>query len=134
VIAPWREWDLTSRTKLLEFAEANQIPIAKDKRGEAPFGGRQPAAHLVRRQGAGKPGRGSPDYVYQRTVAVEDAPDTPTYGRNHLRAGDAVAINGERLSPATMLTRLNELGGKHGVGRAGSGGKPLCRHEVARRL
>lgn len=118
VIAPWREWELSSRTKLLEFAEQNQIPIAKDKRGEAPF---SVDANLLHTSSEGKvledPAIVAPDYVYQRTVAPEDAPDTPEIIDIGFERGDAVSINGENLSPATILTRLNELGGKHGVGR-----------------
>ncbi len=118
VIAPWREWDLSSRTKLLEFAEKNQIPIAKDKRGEAPF---SVDANLLHTSSEGKvlenPADEAPAYVYQRTVAPEDAPDTPEMVEIAFEKGDAVAINGEAMSPATILTRLNELGGKHGVGR-----------------
>ncbi|SDI79519.1 argininosuccinate synthase [Aliiruegeria lutimaris] len=118
VIAPWREWDLGSRTKLLEFAEAHQIPIAKDKRGEAPF---SVDANLLHTSSEGKvledPAEEAPDYVYQRTVHPEDAPDTPEYIEIEFERGDAVAINGERMSPATILTELNEYGRKHGVGR-----------------
>ena len=118
VIAPWREWSLTSRTTLLAFAEANQIPIAKDKRGEAPF---SVDANLLHTSSEGKvledPGQEPPDYVFQRTVAPEAAPDTPEMVEISFARGDAVAINGQALSPATILTRLNELGGKHGVGR-----------------
>jgi len=118
VIAPWREWELTSRTWLLEFAEAHQIPIAKDKRGEAPF---SVDANLLHTSSEGKvledPAEDAPDYVYQRTVHPEDAPDTPEYVEIGFERGDAVSINGERLSPATILTRLNELGGRHGIGR-----------------
>ncbi|MCC6007600.1 MAG: argininosuccinate synthase [Rhodobacteraceae bacterium] len=118
VIAPWREWNLTSRTKLLEFAEAHQIPIARDKRGEAPF---SVDANLLHTSSEGKvledPAEEAPDYVYQRTVDPEAAPDTPEYLEVSFERGDAVAINGEALSPATLLTRLNEIGGRHGVGR-----------------
>ena len=118
VIAPWREWDLSSRTKLLEFAEQHQIPVAKDKRGEAPF---SVDANLLHTSSEGKvledPAEEAPDYVYQRTVAPEDAPDTPEMVEITFARGDAVAINGEAMSPATILTKLNELGGKHGVGR-----------------
>ncbi len=118
VIAPWRLWDLTSRTKLLEFAEQHQIPIAKDKRGEAPF---SVDANLLHTSSEGKvlenPAEEAPAYVYQRTVAPEDAPDTPTYVEIGFEKGDAVSIDGERMSPATLLTRLNELGGANGVGR-----------------
>ncbi|KFI30526.1 argininosuccinate synthase [Haematobacter massiliensis] len=118
VIAPWREWSLTSRTKLLEFAEANQIPIAKNKRGEAPF---SVDANLLHTSSEGRvlenPGEEAPGYVYQRTVDPEDAPNEAEYVEITFEKGDAVALNGERLSPATILTRLNEVGGKHGVGR-----------------
>ena len=118
VIAPWREWDLSSRTRLLAFAEENQIPIAKDKRGEAPF---SVDANLLHTSSEGKvledPGLEAPDYVYQRTVSPEDAPDTPQMVEITFERGDAVAIDGEALSPAALLTKLNELGGKHGVGR-----------------
>ncbi len=118
VIAPWREWDLTSRTRLLEFAEAHQIPIAKDKRGEAPF---SVDANLLHTSSEGKvledPAEEAPDYVYQRTLAPEAAPDTPLYLEITFEKGDATHIDGEALSPANLLTRLNELGGAHGIGR-----------------
>ncbi|WP_225027911.1 argininosuccinate synthase [Xinfangfangia pollutisoli] len=117
VIAPWREWDLTSRTKLIEFAEQNQIPIAKNKRGEAPF---SVDANLLHTSSEGtvleNPAEEAPDYVASRIVAVEDAPNTPEFIEVSFEKGDAVAINGEAMSPATILTRLNELGGKHGIG------------------
>jgi len=118
VIAPWREWDLTSRTRLLEFAEANQIPVAKDKRGEAPF---SVDANLLHTSSEGKvledPAEMAPDYVYQRTVNPEDAPDTPEFIEITFEKGDPVAINGDAMSPATILTELNEYGRKHGIGR-----------------
>jgi argininosuccinate synthase len=118
VIAPWREWDLTSRTKLLDFAEKHQIPIAKDKRGEAPF---SVDANLLHTSSEGKaledPAQECPEYVYQRTVSPEEAPDKPTYIEIGFEKGDAVSIDGERLSPAALLTRLNELGGRNGIGR-----------------
>ncbi len=118
VIAPWREWDLTSRTKLLEFAEAHQIPIAKDKRGEAPF---SVDANLLHTSSEGKvledPAEEAPPYVYQRSVHPEDAPDAAEYVEIGFETGDPVSIDGEALSPAALLTRLNELGGRHGVGR-----------------
>jgi argininosuccinate synthase len=118
VIAPWRLWDLTSRTKLLAFAEENQIPVAKDKRGEAPF---SVDANLLHTSSEGKvlenPAEEAPEYVYQRTVSPESAPDTPEYVEIGFETGDPVSVNGERLSPASLLTRLNELGGRHGVGR-----------------
>ena len=118
VIAPWREWNLSSRTKLLEFAEKHQIPIAKDKRGEAPF---SVDANLLHSSSEGKvledPGVEPPDYVYQRTVAPEDAPDKAVEISIDFEKGDAVAIDGKKLSPATLLTRLNELGRANGIGR-----------------
>jgi argininosuccinate synthase len=118
VIAPWREWDLTSRTKLIEFAEQNQIPIAKDKRGDAPF---SVDANLLHASSEGKvledPAEEVPDYVYSRTIDPEDAPDQPTYVAIDFERGDPVAIDGEKLSPATLLTRLNELGRANGIGR-----------------
>src|SRR5260370_14361052 len=110
VIAPWREWELTSRTKLLEFAEKNQIPIAKDKRGEAPF---SVDANLLHSSSEGKiledPWQEADDMVYQRTIAPEDAPDKATYVTVDFEKGDAVAVDGAKMSPATMLTKLNEL-------------------------
>jgi argininosuccinate synthase len=118
VIAPWREWDLTSRTKLLEFAEANQIPIAKDKRGEAPF---SVDANLLHSSSEGKvledPAVEADENVYQRTIRPEDAPDTPTVISIDFAQGDPVAIDGEALSPATLLTKLNALGKANGIGR-----------------
>ena len=118
VIAPWREWDLSSRTKLIDFAEKNQIPIAKDKRGEAPF---SVDANLLHTSSEGKvlenPALEAPEYVYQRTVNPEDAPNTPEYVEIGFEGGDAVSINSVEMSPAKILTELNTLGGKHGVGR-----------------
>ena len=118
VIAPWREWDLDSRTKLIEFAERHQIPIAKDKRGDAPF---SVDANLLHVSSEGKaledPAEEAGADVYQRTVAPEDAPDTPRYIEIGFEAGDAVSVDGEALSPATLLARLNEVGGANGVGR-----------------
>src|SRR4051794_36166585 len=118
VIAPWREWDLTSRTRLLEFAEAHQIPIAKDKRGEAPF---SVDANLLHASSEGKvledPAREVPDYVYSRTIDPESAPDKATVIAIDFERGDPVAIDGKRLSPAALLARLNELGRANGIGR-----------------
>jgi len=118
VIAPWREWDLTSRTRLIEFAEKHQIPIAKDKRGEAPF---SVDANLLHASSEGKvledPAQEVPDYVYSRTINPEDAPDKATYITVDFERGDAVAIDGKALSPAALLTRLNELGRANGIGR-----------------
>ena len=118
VIAPWREWDLTSRTRLIDFAEKHQIPIAKDKRGEAPF---SVDANLLHTSSEGKaledPWQEAEEFVYSRTVSPEAAPDKPTYVEIEFENGDAVAIDGERLSPAALLTRLNALGGANGIGR-----------------
>jgi argininosuccinate synthase len=118
VIAPWREWDLTSRTKLIEFAEKHQIPIAKDKRGDAPF---SVDANLLHASSEGKvledPAQEVPDYVYSRTLDPEQAPDTPTTIAVAFERGDPVAIDGERLGPAALLARLNELGRANGIGR-----------------
>jgi argininosuccinate synthase len=118
VIAPWREWDLTSRTALLDFAEKNQIPIAKDKRGDAPF---SVDANLLHASSEGKvledPADEVPDYVYSRTIAPEDAPDKATYITIDFEHGDPVAIDGDPLSPATLLAKLNELARANGIGR-----------------
>ena len=118
VIAPWREWNLSSRTKLIEFAEKHQIPIAKDKRGEAPF---SVDANLLHTSSEGKvledPSVEAPDYIYQRTSSPEDAVDQPEFVEIGFSKGDAVSINGEKLSPATLLTQLNAIGGRHGIGR-----------------
>ena len=118
VIAPWREWDLTSRTRLIEYAEHHQIPVPKDKRGEAPF---SVDANLLHISAEGKvledPSEEAPEYVYSRSVRPEDAPDTPTYVEIGFEKGDAVTIDGEAMSPATLLTKLNELGGANGIGR-----------------
>ena len=118
VIAPWREWDLTSRTRLLEFAETHQIPIARDKRGEAPF---SVDANLLHSSSEGKvledPAEEAPEVVYQRTIRPEDAPDQSTIISIDFERGDPVAIDGAPLSPAALLARLNELGRANGIGR-----------------
>jgi argininosuccinate synthase len=118
VIAPWREWDLTSRTRLIEFAEQHQIPIPRDKRGEAPF---STDANLLHTSSEGKvledPWEEVPDYVYSRTVNPEDAPDTPEYITIDFERGDPVAVNGEALGPAALLAKLNDYGRDHGIGR-----------------
>jgi argininosuccinate synthase len=118
VIAPWREWDLTSRTRLLEFAEAHQIPIAKDKRGEAPF---SVDANLLHSSSEGKvlenPALEADPIVYQRTLSPEEAPDRPVLVTIGFERGDAVSIDGQMLSPGSLLTRLNELGKANGIGR-----------------
>jgi len=118
VIAPWREWDLTSRTALIEWAEAHQIPVPKDKRGESPF---STDANLLHTSSEGKvledPWEEVPDYVFSRTVSPEDAPDTPEIIEIGFDKGDGVSLNGEAMSPATLLAALNELGRKHGIGR-----------------
>jgi argininosuccinate synthase len=118
IIAPWREWDLTSRTKLIEFAEQHQIPIAKDKRGEAPF---SVDANMLHSSSEGKiledPAEEADEIVYQRTIRPEDAPDKATVISVDFLSGDPVAIDGVTLSPASLLTRLNELGKANGIGR-----------------
>jgi argininosuccinate synthase len=118
VIAPWREWEFRSREALLDFAEKHQIPISKDKRGEAPF---SVDANLLHSSSEGKvledPAVEAPEFVHQRTIAPEDAPDTPTIFTLGFEKGDAVSIDGEAMSPATILTKLNQLGHDNGVGR-----------------
>jgi len=118
VIVPWREWDLTSRSKLISFAEQHQIPIAKDKRGEAPF---SVDANLLHTSSEGKvledPAAEVPDYVYSRTDEPARAPDKPAIVSIDFAGGDAVAVDGKKLSPAQLLARLNELGRVHGIGR-----------------
>ena len=118
IIVPWREWDLTSRTKLLEFAEAHQIPIARDKRGDAPF---SVDANLLHSSSEGKiledPAVEADEIVYQRTIRPEDAPDRATVISIDFERGDPVAIDGEPLSPAALLAKLNEFGRANGIGR-----------------
>lgn len=118
IIAPWREWDLNSRSKLIEYAEKNQIPVAKDKKGEAPY---SVDANLLHTSSEGKvledPSIEAPDYVYQRTVSPEKAPDKATIISIQFKKGDAVAINNKKMTPAQILTKLNELGGENGIGR-----------------
>ncbi|NKB59601.1 MAG: argininosuccinate synthase [Alphaproteobacteria bacterium] len=118
VISPWREWDLASRTSLIAYAESHQIPVPKDKRGEAPF---SVDANLLHISAEGKvledPNEEAPEYVYSRTVAPEDAPDKPTVIEIAFEKGDPVAIDGKTLSPAGLLTKLNEVAGANGVGR-----------------
>ncbi len=118
IIAPWREWDLTSRTRLIEFAEKHQIPIAKDKRGEAPF---SVDANLLHSSSEGKvledPAVEPDSIVYQRTISPEDAPDKPTIVEIGFEKGDPVSVDGQKLSPASLLARLNDLGKANGIGR-----------------
>ena len=118
IIAPWREWDLNSRTKLIDYAEKNQIPVAKDKKGEAPY---SVDANLLHTSSEGKvledPAQPAPEYVYQRTVSPEDAPNQATMVEIEFAKGDPIAIDGKNMSPAQILTKLNELGGKNGIGR-----------------
>jgi len=118
VIAPWREWDYRSREALIDFAEKHQIPISKDKRGEAPF---SVDANLLHSSSEGKvledPNVEAPEFVYQRTIAPEDAPDKATVIEIDFEKGDPVAIDGKRLSPAQLLTALNQLGHDNGIGR-----------------
>jgi argininosuccinate synthase len=118
VIAPWREWSFRSREALIEFAEKNQIPIAKDKRGEAPF---SVDANLLHSSSEGKvledPWTDAPEYVHMRTISPQAAPDKATEITIDFERGDAVAINGEKMSPATLLAKLNQLGHDNGIGR-----------------
>ena len=118
IIAPWREWDLNSRTKLIEYAGLHQIPVPKDKQGEPPYSA---DANLLHISCEGKaledPWVEAPEDVYTRSVSPEDAPDKPTYIEMEFERGDPVAINGEMLSPAQLLTKLNKLGGDNGIGR-----------------
>jgi len=118
VIAPWREWDFASRSDLIAFAEKHQIPVAKDKRGEAPF---SVDANLLHSSSEGKvledPNVEPPPYVYQRTISPEDAPDKPTVVTIGFKQGDPVSIDGKAMSPANLLTKLNELGRDNGIGR-----------------
>ncbi len=118
IVAPWREWEFKSRQALLDFAEKNQIVVTKDKRGEAPF---SVDANLLHTSSEGKlledPAVEAPDYVYQRTLSPEQAPDKPSYIEIGFEQGDAVSIDGRRLSPAALLTKLNELGRENGIGR-----------------
>ena len=118
IIAPWREWDLKSREQLIAFAEKNQIPIAKDKRGESPF---SVDANLLHASSEGKvledPALEVPDYVYSRTISPEQAPDKPTIITIDFEKGDPVAIDDVKMSPATLLAKLNKLGHDNGIGR-----------------
>ena len=118
IIAPWREWDLNSRTKLIDYAEKNQIPVAKDKKGEAPY---SVDANLLHTSSEGKvledPAKPAPEYVYQRTVSPEQAPDQPSFIEIEFYKGDPIAIDGKKMTPAQILTNLNEIGGKNGIGR-----------------
>jgi argininosuccinate synthase len=119
IIAPWREWDLNSRTKLIDYAQQHQIPVATDKMGESPY---SVDANLLHTSSEGKvledPWIEAPEYVYQRTIQPEKAPDKPQIIEIEFKQGDAIAIDGSKLSPATLLTKLNELGGANGIGRA----------------
>ncbi|SCB08329.1 argininosuccinate synthase [Rhizobium multihospitium] len=118
IIAPWREWAIQSRTQLIEYAEAHQIPVPTDKRGEAPF---STDANLLHTSTEGKiledPAEIAPSYIYQRTVDPLEAPDEPEIVVIGFEKGDAVSLNGEAMAPAALLTKLNELGGRHGIGR-----------------
>ena len=118
IIAPWREWEFKSRTDLIDFAEKNQILVAKDKRGEAPF---SVDANLLHSSSEGKvledPAKEPPPYVFMRTVSPEEAPDKATTIEIGFAKGDPISLDGKALSPATLLTKLNELGGANGIGR-----------------
>lgn len=118
IIAPWRDWALKSRTELIEFAEQHQIPIPKDKRGESPF---SVDANMLHSSSEGKvledPNEDAPEYVFQRSVSPEDAPDKATIIEIEFNKGDAVALNGEKMSAATLFQKLNDLGRDNGIGR-----------------
>ncbi|MGI9400731.1 MAG: argininosuccinate synthase [Rhizobiaceae bacterium] len=118
IIAPWRDWEFKSRTDLIEFAQAHQIPVPKDKQGDAPF---SVDANLLHSSSEGKvledPAVEAPDYVYQRTISPEEAPDQPAIIEIEFEKGDPIAIDGKKLSPAVLLARLNELGHDNGIGR-----------------
>ena len=118
IIAPWREWDFQGRQDLIQYAESRQIPIAKDKRGEAPF---SVDANLLHASSEGKiledPWIEAEEFIYSRTIAPEDAPDKPTYIEIGFDKGDAISINGAALSPANLLSQLNQLGKENGIGR-----------------
>lgn len=118
IIAPWREWDLNSRTKLIAYADKHGIPVAKDKRGESPY---SVDANLLHTSSEGKvledPSKAAPEYVYQRTVSPEDAPNKATLIDIEFKKGDAIAIDGKKMKPHEILAKLNELGGKNGIGR-----------------
>ena len=118
VVAPWREWDFASREALIDFAEKHQIPIAKDKRGDSPF---SVDANLLHSSSEGKvledPAVEAPEYVHQRTISPEEAPDRATIIEIGFEHGDPVSMDGELLSPATLLARLNQLGHDNGIGR-----------------
>jgi len=118
IIAPWREWDLNSRTKLIAYADKHKIPVAKDKRGESPY---SVDANLLHTSSEGKvledPSQAAPEYVYQRTVSPEDAPNKATLIDIEFKKGDAIAIDGKKMKPHEILAKLNELGGKNGIGR-----------------
>lgn len=118
IIAPWRLWDLNSRTKLIEFADAHQIPIPHDKRGEAPYSADANLLHIsCEGKALENPWNEPEEYIFTRSVSPEAAPDHPTYVEIDFEKGDPVAVDGKRLSPAALLTRLNELGGANGIGR-----------------
>ena len=118
IISPWREWDLTSRTSLVEYADQHGIEIAKDKRGEQPFSIDE---NILHSSAEGKvledPWEEAPDYVYTRSVSPENAPDTPEEITIEFKQGDACALNGQSMTPFELLKALNEMGGKHGIGR-----------------
>ena len=118
IIAPWREWDFQGRQDLIQYAESRQIPIAKDKRGEAPF---SVDANLLHASSEGKiledPWIEAEEFIYSRTIAPEDAPDKPTYIEIGFDKGDAISINGTALSPANLLSQLNQFGKENGIGR-----------------
>ena len=118
VISPWRDWDLKSRTKLIEFAEENQIPIPKDKKGEAPF---SIDANILHTSSEGKlienPENEPPEYIYQRTLSIDDSNDMPTEITIGFEKGDPISINGNSMAPVKLFEKLNEVGKQNGIGR-----------------
>ena len=118
VISPWRDWDLKSRTKLIEFAEENQIPIPKDKKGEAPF---SIDANILHTSSEGKlienPENEPPEYIYQRTLSIDDSNDMPTEITIGFEKGDPISINGNSMTPVKLFEKLNEVGKQNGIGR-----------------
>lgn len=118
VISPWRDWDLKSRTKLIEFAEENQIPIPKDKKGEAPF---SIDANILHTSSEGKlienPENEPPEYIYQRTLSIDDSNDIPTKITIGFEKGDPISINGDSMTPVKLFEKLNEVGKQNGIGR-----------------
>ena len=118
VISPWRDWDLKSRRKLIEFAEENQIPIPKDKKGEAPF---SIDANILHTSSEGKlienPENQPPEYIYQRTLSIDESNDIPTEITIGFEKGNPISINGNSMTPVKLFEKLNEVGKQNGIGR-----------------